>query len=86
MERVVRVRAELATVDEPGSPHHTEVLRKVRLRHVEFASEFADGPLALPEGVEDPQTSRVTDGATELGVEPVRLVGDRHEHPDIVML
>ena len=85
-ERVVGLRAAVVTRDEPDSPHDAEMLGNVRLLYSEFAGQLADGPFATPQGVEDAQASRMTDSATELGVELIRLFRDHHELQDILKL
>ena len=76
----------MVTSDEPDSPHDAEMLGNVRLLYFEFAGQLADGPFTTPQGVEDAQASRMTDGATELGVELIRLFRDHHELQDILKL
>lgn len=86
VERVRGTLAVRATDDNSDSPHYAEMLGEVRLLYSQFAGQFAHRPFAIPQGVEDAQASRMTDGSTELGVQPIRLFRGIHRRGDVLIL
>jgi hypothetical protein len=62
-----------AGVYEPGGSHDREMLARVRQHAAKFVRQLPDRALAVPQHVQDHQTLRVREHATDLGMKPVSL-------------
>ena len=72
-EAVADGRSLAAAVHEARGAEHGQVLACVGEWNAEDRREVADGALAVPQGVEQPESLGIREDLADLGVEPISL-------------